>query len=123
MLKNGGGAIVNTSSVAGHIGMAGASIYIASKHAVEGLTKTAALEFGAQGVRVNAVAPAVIETDMIDRFAGKDGPVREHLASLHPIGRTGRTEEIAGVVLFLCSEAASFILGESVKVDGGLTAQ
>jgi NAD(P)-dependent dehydrogenase (short-subunit alcohol dehydrogenase family) len=123
MLKNGGGAIVNTSSVAGHIGLAGASVYIGTKHAVEGLTKTAALEFGKLGIRVNAVAPAVIETDMVDRFAGKEGPMREYLASLHPIGRTGQPREIADVVLFLCSEAASFMTGESVKVDGGLTAQ
>ncbi|MEP6670221.1 MAG: SDR family oxidoreductase [Chthoniobacter sp.] len=123
MLKTGGGAIVNTSSVAGHIGMAGASVYIATKHAVEGLTKSAALEFARQGIRINAVAPAVIETDMVDRFAGKDGPQREYLTSLHPIGRTGQTREIADVVLFLCSDAASFMLGESVKVDGGLTVQ
>jgi NAD(P)-dependent dehydrogenase (short-subunit alcohol dehydrogenase family) len=123
MLKNGGGAIVNTSSVAGHIGLAGASVYIGTKHAVEGLTKAAALEFGKQGIRINAVAPAVIETDMVDRFAGKEGPMREYLASLHPIGRTGQPREIADVVLFLCSDAASFMLGESVKVDGGLTAQ
>jgi NAD(P)-dependent dehydrogenase (short-subunit alcohol dehydrogenase family) len=123
MLKNGGGAIVNTSSVAGHVGLAGASLYIGTKHAVEGLTKAVALEYGAKGVRVNAVAPAVIETDMIDRFAGKDGPMREHLASLHPIGRTGQSNEVANLVLFLCSDAAAFILGESVKIDGGLTAQ
>jgi NAD(P)-dependent dehydrogenase (short-subunit alcohol dehydrogenase family) len=69
------------------------------------------------------VSPAVIETDMVDRFAGKDGPQREYLASLHPIGRTGQTREIADVVLFLCSEGSSFMTGESVKVDGGLTAQ
>ena len=123
MLKNGGGAIVNTSSVAGHIGLAGASVYIGTKHAVEGLTKAAALEFGKQGIRINAVAPAVIETDMVDRFAGKEGPMREYLASLHPIGRTGQTREISDVVLFLCSDGASFMTGESVKVDGGLTAQ
>jgi len=123
MLKTGGGAIVNTSSVAGHIGLPGASIYIASKHAVEGLTKTAALEFGKQGIRVNAVAPAVIETDMVDRFAGKEGPQRDYLASLHPIGRVGQTREISDVVLFLCSDGASFITGTSILVDGGLTAQ
>ena len=123
MLKTGGGAIVNTSSVAGHIGMAGASVYIGTKHAVEGITKSAALEFAKQGIRINAVAPAAIETDMVDRFAGKEGPQREYLTSLHPIGRTGQTREIADVVLFLCSDAASFMTGESVKVDGGLTAQ
>jgi NAD(P)-dependent dehydrogenase (short-subunit alcohol dehydrogenase family) len=123
MLKTGGGAIVNTSSVAGHIGMAGASIYIASKHAVEGLTKTAALEFGKQGIRVNAVSPAVIETDMVDRFVGKEGPARDYLASLHPIGRVGQTREIADAVLFLASDGASFITGTSLLVDGALTAQ
>jgi len=123
MLKAGGGAIVNTSSVAGHVGMAGASIYIGTKHAVEGITKSAAIEFAKQGIRINAVAPAVIDTDMVDRFAGKDGPQREYLTTLHPIGRTGKTREIAEVVLFLCSDAASFMIGESVKVDGGLTAQ
>lgn len=123
MLKNGGGAIVNTSSVAGHVGMAGASIYFGSKHAVEGITKSAALEFAKQGIRINAVAPAVIDTDMVDRFAGKEGPQREALAAMHPIGRTGKTREIADVVLFLCSDGASFITGESVKVDGGFTAQ
>ncbi len=123
MLKTGGGAIVNTSSVVGHVGMAGASIYIASKHAVEGITKTAALEFAKQGIRVNAVAPAVIETDMVDRFAGKEGPARDYLTSLHPIGRVGQTREISDVVLFLCSDAASFVTGHSLKVDGGMTAQ
>lgn len=123
MLKTGGGAIVNTSSVVGHVGMAGAGIYIASKHAVEGLTKTAALEFATQGIRVNAVAPAAIETDMVDRFVGKEGEHREYLKSLHPIGRLGRVEEITAAVLFLCSEGASFITGESLKVDGALTAR
>jgi len=123
MLKTGGGAIVNTSSVAGHIGMAGGSIYVASKHAVEGLTKSAALEFATQNIRVNAVAPAAIQTDMMDRFVGKEGAARDYLKSLHPIGRVGRVEEITSAVLFLCSDAASFITGESLKIDGALTAQ
>jgi NAD(P)-dependent dehydrogenase (short-subunit alcohol dehydrogenase family) len=123
LLKTGGGAIVNTSSIAGHIGMAGASVYIASKHAVEGITKSVALEFAKQGIRVNAVAPAAIETEMIDRFVGKEGDQRNYLAGLHPIGRMGKSQEIADAVLFLCSDAASFITGESLKVDGGFTAQ
>ena len=123
MLKNGGGSIINTSSIAGHLGFAGASIYVASKHAVEGLTKTAALEFAKQGIRVNAVAPAAIETAMVDRFVGAEGEQREGLASMHPIGRMGRVEEISGAVLFLASDAASFITGESLKIDGGFTAQ
>ena len=123
MLKNGGGSIINTSSIAGHLGFSGASIYVASKHAVEGLTKTAALEFAKQGIRVNAVAPAAIETAMVDRFVGAEGDQRAGLASMHPIGRMGRAEEIAGAVLFLASDAASFITGESLKVDGGFAAQ
>jgi NAD(P)-dependent dehydrogenase (short-subunit alcohol dehydrogenase family) len=123
MLKTGGGSIINTSSIAGHLGFAGASIYVASKHAVEGITKTAALEFAKQGIRVNAVAPAAIETAMVDRFAGKEGEQRDFLASLHPIGRMGRVEEIANAVVFLASDAASFITGESLKIDGGFTAQ
>ena len=123
MLASGGGAIVNTSSVAGHIGMAGVSLYVGSKHAVEGVTKSVALEFARQGIRVNAVAPAAIETDMVDRFVGKEGDQRNYLAGLHPVGRMGVAREIADTVLFLCSDAASFITGESVKVDGGFTAQ
>jgi NAD(P)-dependent dehydrogenase (short-subunit alcohol dehydrogenase family) len=123
MLRTGGGAIVNTSSIAGHIGMAQVSVYIASKHAVEGLTKAVALEFAKQNIRVNAVAPAVIATDMVDRFAGKEGEMREYLKSLHPVGRIGTSEEVAAAVLYLCSDAASFTTGISVPVDGGFLAQ
>jgi NAD(P)-dependent dehydrogenase (short-subunit alcohol dehydrogenase family) len=123
MLKTGGGAIVNTSSIAGHIGMAQVSIYIASKHAVEGLTKAVAIEFARQNVRVNAVAPGAIETDMFDRFAGKEGEMREYVKSLHPVGRTGTGEEIAAAVLYLCSDAAKFTTGTSLLVDGGFAAQ
>ena len=124
MLKQGAGVIINTSSVAGHIGMAGASVYVASKHAVEGLTKAAAIEYAKQGIRVNAVAPAAIETDMMNRFTG--GGNEEALAymrTLHPVGRLGRSEEIANAVLFLASDAASFITGTSLNVDGGFLAQ
>jgi NAD(P)-dependent dehydrogenase (short-subunit alcohol dehydrogenase family) len=123
MLKTGGGAIVNTSSVAGHIGMGQVSIYIASKHAVEGLTKAVALEFAKQNIRINAVAPGAIATDMVDRFAGKEGEIRDYLNSLHPVGRIGTSEEIAAAVLYLCSDAAKFTTGISLVVDGGLLAQ
>jgi NAD(P)-dependent dehydrogenase (short-subunit alcohol dehydrogenase family) len=122
MLKNGGGAIVNTSSVLGHVGMGQTSIYIASKHAVEGLTKSVALEFAKQNMRINAVAPAAVATEMVDRFAGKEGEMRDHLASLHPIGRIGASEEIAAAVLYLCSDDAKFTVGTSLVVDGGFIA-
>jgi len=124
MLKTGGGAIINTSSVAGHIGLPGASVYIATKHAVEGLTKTAALEFAKQGIRVTAVAPAAIETDMVDRFVGGEGSEqRKGLAAMHPVGRMGKSEEIAEAVLYLASDAAKFTTGISLPVDGGWLAQ
>jgi NAD(P)-dependent dehydrogenase (short-subunit alcohol dehydrogenase family) len=124
MLKQGGGVIINTSSVAGHIGMAGASVYVASKHAVEGLTKAAAIEYAKQGIRVNAVAPAAIETDMVTRFTGGGSEeALNYMHSLHPVGRMGRAEEIANPVLFLASDAASFITGISLNVDGGFLAQ
>jgi NAD(P)-dependent dehydrogenase (short-subunit alcohol dehydrogenase family) len=124
MLKNGGGSIINTSSVAGHIGMAGASIYIAAKHAVEGITKTVALEYAKQGIRVNAVAPAAIVTDMIDRFVGGEHTDNgKYLASMHPVGRMGRPEEVANAVVFLAGDGSSFVTGHSLLVDGGFTAQ
>ena len=124
MLKQGAGVIINTSSVAGHIGMAGASVYVASKHAVEGLTKAAAIEYAKQGIRVNAVAPAAIETDMVTRFTGGGSEeALNYMHSLHPVGRMGRAEEIANPVLFLASDAASFIKGISLNVDGGFLAQ
>jgi len=124
MLKNGGGAIVNTSSVAGHIGMPGMGVYIASKHAVEGLTKTAALEFSKQGVRVNAVSPAAIQTDMVDRFIGEsktNNPQRDWLTNAHPIGRIGTADEVALAVIALFENP--FITGTSLAVDGGFMAQ
>ncbi len=123
MLKNGGGSIINLSSVAGQIGMPGVSVYVASKHAVEGLTKAAALEYGTAGIRINAIAPGLIDTDMADRFAGKEGETREQIAGMHPIGRSGKPREIADAVLFLASDDSSFVTGHSLNVDGGWTAQ
>jgi len=122
MLKSGGGSIVNVSSIAGHIGLAQASIYVATKHAVEGLTKAIAVEFAKQGIRVNAVAPGAIDTEMVDRFAGKEGDVRNWLISQHPVGRLGTAEEIAAAVLYLTSDAANFTTGTILAVDGGWTA-
>jgi NAD(P)-dependent dehydrogenase (short-subunit alcohol dehydrogenase family) len=124
MLESGGGSIINLSSIAGHIGFAQMAIYISSKHAVEGLTKVAAIEYAQQGIRVNAIAPAVINTTMGDRLLDAFGEGSEEMMmSLHPIGRFGRPREVAEAILFLASDASSFITGESLKVDGGFTAQ
>ncbi len=122
MLANGGGSIVNTSSVAGHVGMGGVTTYVASKHAVEGITKSVALEFARQGIRVNAVAPAVIETEMFNRFAPAPEQ-RAYMANLHPVGRFGQPEDIARAVLYLLDPANAFVTGTSLVVDGGWTAQ
>lgn len=127
MITHGGGAIVNLASVAGLVGFQGLSPYVASKHAVNGLTKTAALEYGKMGVRVNSVCPGVIETRMLDSLAERSGSAKnETLAmmdSLHPIGRIGQPQEVANLVVWLCSEKASFITGANVPVDGGFVAQ
>jgi NAD(P)-dependent dehydrogenase (short-subunit alcohol dehydrogenase family) len=123
MLEQGGGAIVNCSSVAGVIGFPGIGIYVASKHAVIGLTKTAALEYSAKGIRINAVNPGLINTEMADRLAAGIGTSKEELAPLHPIGRIGRAEEVADAVLWLCSDKAPFMTGHSLIVDGGFTAR
>ena len=123
MLERGGGAIVNCSSVGGLIGFPSMSIYIASKHAVIGLTKTAALEYSAQGIRINAVNPAVIDTEMVDRLADGMNMKKDDLTTLHPIGRIGRVEEVAEAVLWLGSGKASFVTGHSLMVDGGFTAR
>ncbi len=122
MLKTGGGAIVNNSSVAGLIGFAMAPVYVASKHAVTGLTRSVALEYAKQNVRVNAVAPAAIDTQMFRDFATAPG-VRQMLESAHPMGRIGQPEEIASTVLWLCSDSASFVTGQTFPIDGGYTAQ
>src|SRR5205823_9440590 len=122
MLKTDGGAIVNNSSVAGLIGFAMAPVYVASKHAVIGLTKSVALEYAKQNIRVNAVAPGAIETRMFRDFATTP-EVRQMLESAHPIGRIGRPEEVASTVIWLCSNDASFVTGQIVPVDGGYTSQ
>lgn len=123
MLKQGrGGAIVNMSSVAGLIGAAGLGVYIASKHGVLGLTKTAALEYAPQGIRVNAVCPAVIETAMADRAFGGDPSVSKAMLNLHPLGRFGKPLEIAEAVLWMCSEKSSFMTGHEIVLDGGMLA-
>lgn len=123
MLKQGGGAIVNTSSVAGLVGFQGIPAYVASKHGVVGLTKTAALEYGKQGIRINAVLPGVIRTPMVERYLHGDPKAEELLLAQEPIGRLGTPEEIAETVIWLCSGAASFVTGDALVVDGGFVAQ
>jgi NAD(P)-dependent dehydrogenase (short-subunit alcohol dehydrogenase family) len=122
MLKQGGGgAIVNMSSVAGLMGNAGSSIYAASKHAVIGLTRTAALEGASHGIRVNTVCPAVIETPMADR-AFADPQISKRVLAMHPIGRFGKPMEIAEAVLWMCSDKSSFMTGHEIVLDGGMLA-
>ena len=121
MLSQGSGAIVNNSSIGGLIGFPGVSPYIASKHAVMGLTRSAALDYAKQGIRINAVNPGFIATDMIDRLVDQVGGTANDLASTVPMGRMGQAEEIAQAIVFLCSDAASYITGQPLIVDGGLT--
>jgi len=122
MLEQGGGAIVNTASVAGLGAAPKMSIYAASKHAVIGLTKSAAIEYAKKKIRVNAVCPAVIDTDMFRRAYEADPKKAEFAAAMHPVGRVGRVEEIASAVLYLCSDHAGFTTGIALPVDGGATA-
>jgi NAD(P)-dependent dehydrogenase (short-subunit alcohol dehydrogenase family) len=124
ILGSGGGAIVNMSSILGQVGFANASAYTASKHGVIGLTKAAALEYAAQGIRVNAVCPAFIATPMLQRAGITSDPaVRASMEAMHPIGRLGEAEEVAKVVAWLCSPDASFVTGEAILIDGGYTAR
>ncbi|MCW8157313.1 SDR family oxidoreductase [Stutzerimonas stutzeri] len=122
MLAQGGGAIVNTASVAGLGAAPKMSIYAASKHAVIGLTKSAAIEYAKKQIRVNAVCPAVIDTDMFRRAYEADPRKAEFAAAMHPVGRIGKVEEIAAAVLYLCSDGAAFTTGQALAVDGGATA-
>ena len=123
MLRQGAGAIVNLSSIAGQVGVAGASVYVASKHAVEGLTRSAALEGAPAGVRVNAVAPGPVQTDMLDRFTGGNQDAKRGFLASLPARRAGAPEEIAQTIVFLASDKARFLTGQCVAVDGGYTAQ
>lgn len=123
MLKQDGGAIVNTASVAGLVGFQGIGPYVASKHGIAGLTKTAALEYAQSGIRINAVCPGVIHTPMIERFFAGDPNAEDQFIAMEPVGRMGTPEEIAEAVVWLCSDAASFVTGLPMPVDGGFVAQ
>ncbi|WP_042876918.1 SDR family NAD(P)-dependent oxidoreductase [Cupriavidus necator] len=123
MLALGGGSIINLSSVAGQAGIAGASVYVASKHAVEGLTKSAALEGASAGVRVNAVAPGPVATDMLDRFTGNNEGAKSGYLDTIPARRAAQPDEIAQTIVFLGSDKARYLTGQSIAVDGGYLAQ
>lgn len=123
MLKQGKGVIVNNASIAGLVGFQNIPAYVASKHGVIGLTKNAALEYSRSGIRVNVVCPGVIKTPMIDRFTGKSKEVEKQFENMEPVGRLGRPEEVAETVIWLCSDASSFITGDAIPIDGGWTAQ
>ncbi len=123
MLKQGKGAIVNTASVAGLVGAGAFAAYDASKHGVVGLTKSCALDYAKQGVRLNAICPGVIQTPMLDRLAGSAPGVIDALSAVTPIGRLGTGEDVAEAVVWLLSDAASFVTGTTLAVDGGYTAQ
>lgn len=123
MIKQGKGVIINCASVAGLVGFSGLPAYVASKHGVIGLTKTAALECAQLGIRVNAVCPGVIQTPMIDRLTGNKKETIEQFTELEPMGRFGQPEEIANAVVWMCSDEASFVTGHAMVVDGGFVAQ
>jgi NAD(P)-dependent dehydrogenase (short-subunit alcohol dehydrogenase family) len=122
MLKQGGGAIVNTSSGAGVKGIAGQAAYCAAKFGIVGLTKAAALDYAKSNIRVNAVCPGIIATPMMDRFSGGTPEGRARVIAQEPVGRMGKPEEIAAAVVWLCSDAAAFVVGHAMIIDGGQTA-
>lgn len=123
MTQQGSGSIINLSSIAGQVGMAGAAVYVASKHAVEGLTKSAALEGAAAGVRVNAVAPGPVATHMLERFTGGSDEAKAGFLATVPAGRASTPDEIAQTIVFLAGDKARFLTGQSIAVDGGYTAR
>lgn len=123
MIKSGGGSIVNTASMAGLVGFPYQTSYVSSKHGVIGLTRTAALDFGKQGIRVNAVCPGVIHTTMVQSLLEEIPEVIDTLNNQAPVGRIGQPEEIAEAVVWLCSDAASFVTGHALAVDGGYVIQ
>src|ERR1700751_3932513 len=121
MLQSGGGAIVNNASIAGMIADPGISAYVAAKHGVIGLSKAAAIEYANQGIRINTLAPGLVETAMTKQWFD-DPNMRSHFLANSPIGRISQPEEMAGTVLFLCSDFASFAIGQTFVIDGGYTA-
>ena len=122
MLEQGGGAIVNTSSGAGVKGFAGQAAYCAAKYGIVGLSKAAALDYAKSNIRINAVCPGIIETPMMDRFSGGTPEGRARVIAQEPIGRMGKPKEIAAAVIWLCSDAAAFVVGHAMVIDGGQTA-
>jgi NAD(P)-dependent dehydrogenase (short-subunit alcohol dehydrogenase family) len=123
MRAGGRGSIVNCASIAGLNGFPGLAAYVASKHGVNGLTKAAALELAAEGIRVNSVCPGAIDTEMIARVKAEQPELIEQTIAAHPLGRLGLPEEIAATVVWLCSDAAGFVTGQAIAVDGGYTTQ
>jgi NAD(P)-dependent dehydrogenase (short-subunit alcohol dehydrogenase family) len=123
MLQQGHGAIVNTASVAGLVGFPGLAAYTASKHAIVGLTKTAALEYARAGIRINAVCPGAIRTPALARFIAQAPQIEAQVIAMEPVGRLGTPEEVAEAVVWLCSDGSSFVTGTAMTVDGGWLAQ